>query len=545
MKMGFVEAISDATSLVLAIPIFTGLALGTTLICVGILNPIGVVNLGGRNEKFSWEKVLEVFRLPYDEENPDSATHRHLHIRVVTKGTNPHLTSHSTSHNLRILRSFVDDGLLFHPRVEIVTDNRLSFVEDMQGEAAQAGALLSQIVVPPEYETAGKSKFKARALQYAIQWTNGVLAENPTPTITDNDVIVHLDEETKLTEEVVQGILEYYSEGGNEGFHKIGQGVIAYGHDTPLVCLPTTIADSWRVIDDYARMRLFFTVFRAPLQGMKGSFVCTSAKCEREISFDVGPAGSITEDACFALMGVEKGVRFGFVRGLMWERSPFSWGDFLKQRRRWLQGLWKVAGYKSKLKCRSRILLLLTLTVTVGYAFVTWAKTASGFHVVKKEFGAIAAAPQEAEQNRLSDRCVCEVEEAEDDVTAASEYEDAQSNRGSASSQSKGETTTSFRTQQCGKCRGFTQQSSLHKDGGVLSSPEHQRGLACRGGKSEHVTNRSKSCWNSWASTSTAGFSSLPSGDQLTRSQNGKMLRESLLPLERGEKTNLLRDLQA
>lgn len=57
------------------------------------------------------------------------------------------------------------------------------------------------------------------------------------------------------------------------------------------------------------------------------------------MGFDHGPRCSIAEDAYFGLVAASKGYLFGFIEGDMREKSPFTISDFLKQRKRWIQGL--------------------------------------------------------------------------------------------------------------------------------------------------------------------------------------------------------------
>ena len=37
----------------------------------------------------------------------------------------------------------------------------------------------------------------------------------------------------------------------------------------------------------------------------------------------------------FALVAWSRGYKFNFVEGEMWEKSPFTLGDYIKQRKRW------------------------------------------------------------------------------------------------------------------------------------------------------------------------------------------------------------------
>ncbi len=58
---------------------------------------------------------------------------------------------------------------------------------------------------------------------------------------------------------------------------------------------------------------------------------------ERAVSFDNGPEGSKAEDCFFGMVAMDAGRTFDFIEGEMQEKSPFSFRDFLKQRKRWMQ----------------------------------------------------------------------------------------------------------------------------------------------------------------------------------------------------------------
>merc|ERR1711957_121570 len=99
-----------------------------------------------------------------------------------------------------------------------------------------------------------------------------------------------------------------------------------------------TCADCIRVTDDYTKFRVTFSMGTA-LVGMHGSFVVNRASLERRVTYDYGTEGSFTEDAYFAFGALKEGFKFAFIDGYMEEKSPFGFMDFIKQRRRWMNGL--------------------------------------------------------------------------------------------------------------------------------------------------------------------------------------------------------------
>jgi hypothetical protein len=122
----------------------------------------------------------------------------------------------------------------------VATDNTLELEANCPGMAVE-------LLVPKDYSPPGGCKFKARALQHAIEAS----AAEP------GDWIVHLDEETRFDAETVRGILAHCVaedeaiERGQKKLGNIGQGVILYGTEGEPDNWITTLADSVRVGDDF------------------------------------------------------------------------------------------------------------------------------------------------------------------------------------------------------------------------------------------------------------------------------------------------------
>ena len=261
--------------------------------------------------------------------------------RIVSRGINVRALTAT------ILRCRAESQALplFPYVIEVITDTA------HDGLPAPADDL-RYIRVPRDYQTPKGTRAKARALHYALQ-------VSPLPR---HAWIVHLDEESQPTPSGIRGIASMIAEEEANGQLRIGQGTITYHRD--LQDRPFfTLADCIRTGSDLGRLFLSMRL-GVPLFGLHGSFIVVRNDVEREIGFDVGPHGSITEDAFWGYQQMERGRRCRWVDGYIEEQCTHSAGDFLNQRRRWFSGLMKVTLY-APVKLRWRVML--------GISMLAWA----------------------------------------------------------------------------------------------------------------------------------------------------------------------------
>ena len=208
--------------------------------------------------------------------------------------------------------------------VEVVTDANVSQAPDEPD--------VIQLKVPKGYRTANNTLFKARALNYACEHS----------VVAGNTWIVHLDEETRPTSSAIKGIAAMIGDCEKRGdTRRIGQGCILY--DRAFKKYPfLTLADTRRTGDDFGHFFLQHRLGRT-LFGLHGAYIVCRQDLEASVGFDIGPKGSITEDAWWILLAMKEGCRTMWVDGFLDEQSTQSIMDFLKQRRRWTFGLIKVA----------------------------------------------------------------------------------------------------------------------------------------------------------------------------------------------------------
>ncbi|WIG16351.1 glycosyltransferase family 2 protein [Kocuria rosea] len=241
--------------------------------------------------------------------------------RIVSRGTN---VSALRSTIERCQREMAARPLFPHV-IEVVVDDKAPDLPRAPN--------IRYIVVPPDYETPNGSLFKARALQYALD----------NAALPDDAWIVHLDEETQPTPSGIEGIAQMIREEEAAGTFRIGQGCILYHRDWkrhPIL----TLADMLRTGDDLSRF-YFQHKLGVTLFGLHGSYIVVRNSVSKEVGFDFGPEGSITEDAFWALVQMGNGRRARWCHGYLEEQSTQSLMDFVKQRRRWYLGLLKVVLY--------------------------------------------------------------------------------------------------------------------------------------------------------------------------------------------------------
>ena len=242
-----------------------------------------------------------------------------LVVRIVTRGENVSVVKESI---LAIHRSFAEClPVTGHYRIEVVSDLAVT-LGDRTG-------LTKVVVVPPDYQTAAGSLYKARALAYLQSQTR------PEP----GDWYLYLDEESRVDSAMLAGVYRFIARAHASHNRRIrrriiGQGAILYqgGHWF------FRGADGLRTADDLGRFRLQYAL-GMPLFGIHGSYIVVRAEDDLKLSFDVGPHNSITEDAAWALRAWARGYRFRWVEGYLHEQPPQHIMDFVRQRARWLSGI--------------------------------------------------------------------------------------------------------------------------------------------------------------------------------------------------------------
>jgi egghead protein (zeste-white 4 protein) len=247
-----------------------------------------------------------------------------LVFRLVTRGDNVEVLRDSV---IAIHRAFACYPCATGPyRIEIITECPINLNMGIDPETRI-------YVVPRGYVTPHHSKFKARALTY--------LQSQVCPQ--HEDWFIYLDEESLIDEHMLAGLYHFVQQTLEDEAHTrkkrhpagvIGQGSILYQGGNWFF----RGADALRTADDLGRFRLQYAL-GVPIFGVHGSYIVIRGIDDMRLSFDVGTANSITEDAAWALRAWSQGYRFAWVEGHLHEQPPQKVKDFVRQRSRWLTGI--------------------------------------------------------------------------------------------------------------------------------------------------------------------------------------------------------------
>jgi hypothetical protein len=207
--------------------------------------------------------------------------------------------------------------------------------------------------VPAEYRTPLGARFKTRANQFGME------ARREAGENTQDCYVYHLDDDTHIGRDTAASLAEFIELDGDRFY--LAQGILTFPHElTPSkVC---RLADSIRPADDLTRFAFFTGVLGTPLGGLHGEHLIIRADIEDEIGWDF--PDTVIEDAYFAVQFAAKYPRRSTtLNSYSYGASPASIRDLLRQRRRWIEGLLRLA-FNRRLPLIRKLQLL--------YSIFTW-----------------------------------------------------------------------------------------------------------------------------------------------------------------------------
>lgn len=223
-----------------------------------------------------------------------------------------------------------------HPRIATrISAEVISEVADemrLLAERFQKCALpLTTVALPAAYRTPNGTELKARALHYMVEQRRlGFNAKSGTT------YIIHLDEETLITEDQLLILLIYLSNNPRP----ISQGPIYYPLEwkrTPWLCRTMECVRPFGCSECATVMR------NPPPPHLHGSNLVVEESVENKIGWDFGKIDGrpfIAEDLMFGLKAYADlgDAAFGWHGAAMLEQPPLSAYWAFRQRRRWVEG---------------------------------------------------------------------------------------------------------------------------------------------------------------------------------------------------------------
>ncbi len=214
----------------------------------------------------------------------------------------------------------------------------------------------NNIKVPLDYKTKNNTKYKGRALNYAIETRKD---------ISKNTWIMHLDDESMLTEQAMRSMLDYIN---TPDCKPIAEGLITYPNKLDVGNKLIKYMDTVRPTFCYTCCSMLESD-ECP-DWLHGSNLLVRSDMEKEIGWDFGD--SVAEDSLFGYIAYKRfGSVFGWHGGVIEEQSPFTFHDVIKQRQRWAKGTYQNLKYLSNLDKARAI-----------YKLTSWAFGILGFVVM-------------------------------------------------------------------------------------------------------------------------------------------------------------------
>ena len=207
--------------------------------------------------------------------------------------------------------------------------------------------------VPSEYSTPLGARFKTRANQFGME------ARREAGENTEDCYVYHLDDDTHIGRDTAASLAEFIELDGDRFY--LAQGILTFPHELTRSRF-CRLADSIRPADDLTRFAFFTGALGTPLGGLHGEHLVIRADIEDEIGWDF--PDTVIEDAYFAIQFATKyPKRSTTLNSYSYGASPASVRDLLRQRRRWIEGLLRLA-FNRRLPLAPKLPLL--------YSIFTW-----------------------------------------------------------------------------------------------------------------------------------------------------------------------------
>ena len=281
-----------------------------------------------------------------------SAAHDMLVVVVPTIGrrdTHPALE--------RVVGSFYRNLPPYFPqfRIDLVIEEDCETADEIAA-LALTNPSVRVVVIPHDYQTAKRTRFKARANHYAAT------VRDVEGDARDDVRVLHMDDDTGIGLDTARELARFVNaqQTAGKAAKHLAQGVLCFPREHTANRL-IWLADAIRPGCDIGLFAAT-TGRGSPTAGLHGELLLVRASVEATIGWDFGPR-SIVEDAEFALHFCERFPgRSDWIPARSYGASPATVTDFFRQRERWVCGLLELT-MRSAIPLRRRLVLLHNVVV--------------------------------------------------------------------------------------------------------------------------------------------------------------------------------------
>ncbi len=252
-----------------------------------------------------------------------------IKFQITTRGREVHVINKGIESAVRCSEHVPWKGRVM---VDVITEDPKD-VEEINAAFKAPGVPLRILLVPKNYKTPRGTRLKARALHYSTEWRR-TLAE-------ERGYVVHFDAESQM--EPVDFVRLLYNLVRSDGKMKLSEGPILYPLEWNRSNMISRQLESNRVFDCF---HCHILMENPPPYHLHGSNLVVEEKMLIELGWDFGLSRGrplLAEDLlfgmrAFALKGKEI---FGWSGAAILEQPPFSIKDSVRQRIRWVTGVWQ------------------------------------------------------------------------------------------------------------------------------------------------------------------------------------------------------------
>jgi hypothetical protein len=259
-----------------------------------------------------------------------------IKFQITTRGKETHVVKRGIESAVRCQEYIPWKGRVM---VDVITEDPRD-VEILNEAFPSPAVPLRMLLVPKEYETPRGTRLKARALHYSTEWRKTLDEER--------GYVVHFDAESAM--EPVDFVRLLYNIIRADGKMKLSEGPILYPLEWQKSNVVSRQLESNRVFDCF---HCHLLMENPPPYHLHGSNLVVEENLLMELGWDLGLSRGralLAEDLLFGMRAFAlKGKSiFGWSGAAIMEQPPFTIRDSVRQRIRWVTGVWQAMDVISK-----------------------------------------------------------------------------------------------------------------------------------------------------------------------------------------------------